>query len=291
MAEHGIRVSCSAGPSCLCSFTNFLSAVGRGYDTFWTQWTVGTAEFSDQPMPRPPDEDLYLEFFKAKHTTKYLNNYVDTHSYSGETLRDRVKLSTEVQSVQKIDSGWTVVSKERETAVQHTIETAKLIVASGLTSIPNMPSLPGRETFLGQILHQDGFGSSNVLASPDIKNITVLGAGKSSGDMVYEAVKAGKTVSWVLNATDTTGPGFFLSPKGGGPYKNAFEIGMTRLAGTFTPSFMNETNWWTRLLHSSKYGPKLMAGFWDSVNTKARTEANYQRESLQNFDKLSPHSP
>jgi dimethylaniline monooxygenase (N-oxide forming) len=275
----------------LFNFTDFLSTVGRGYDTFWTQWTVGTAEFSDQPMPRPPDEDVYLEFFKAKHTTKYLNDYVDSHSYSGQTLRDRVRLSTEVQSVQKIDGGWTVVSKERETPLQHTFKTAKLIVASGLTSIPNMPSLPGRDSFLGQVLHQDGFGSSNVLASPEVKNITVLGGGKSSADMVYESVKAGKTVSWVLKDADTAGPGFFLSPKGVGPYKNAFEIGMTRLAATFTPSIVNGINWWTRFLHCSKYSPRLIAGFWDSVDTKARTEADYQRKSLQNFDKLSPHSP
>lgn len=228
--------------SCIVDFTNFLSTVGRGYDTFWTQWTVGTAEFSDQPMRRPPEEDIYLEFFKAKHTTKYLNDYVDLHRYSGRTLRDRVRLSTEVQSVQKIDGGWTVVSKERETSRQQTYQTAKLIVASGLTSIPNMPVLTGRDDFLGQVLHQDGFGSSEILTSPEIRNVTVLGGGKSSADMVYESVKAGKTVSWILKATDTAGPGFFLSPQGVGPYKNAFEIGMTRIAATFTPSLMNGIN-------------------------------------------------
>jgi hypothetical protein len=154
-----------------------------------------------------------------------------------------------------------------------------------------MPVLTGRDNFLGQVLHQDGFGSSEVLTSPEIRNVTVLGGGKSSADMVYESVKAGKTVSWILKSTDTAGPGFFLSPKGVGPYKNAFEIGMTRIAATFTPSLMNGVNWWTRLLHSSSYGPRLMAGFWNSVDAKARTEADFQRKSLKDFDKLSPHSP
>ncbi|KAJ5897190.1 dimethylaniline monooxygenase [Penicillium tannophilum] len=263
----------------------------RGYDSFWTQFTVGMAEFSDQPMPRPPDEDVYLEFFKAKHMTKYLDDYVDLHSYKGRTLRDRIIFSIEVQSLLKLDSGWAVVTKPGEDLKQHTFKTTKLIVASGLTSIPNMPSLPGIDNFLGQVLHQNGFGSSDVLTSSDVNRITVLGAGKSSGDMVYEAAKAGKTVSWVLKATDTAGPGFFLSPKGVGPYKNAFEIGMTRLAANFTPSFMNGLNWWTKLLHSSSYGASLMTGFWNSVDAKARTEASFQRESLQNFDRLSPHSP
>lgn len=291
MGALGTRVSYASGFIQLSSLTYYLSILGRGYDSFWTQFTVGMAEFSDQPMPRPPDEDVYLEFFKAKHMTKYLDDYVDLHSYKGRTLRDRIKFSIEVQSLLKLDSGWAVVTKPGEDPKQHTFKTTKLIVASGLTSIPNMPSLPGIDNFLGQVLHQDGFGSSDVLTSPDLNKITVLGAGKSSGDMVYEAAKAGKTVSWVLKATDTAGPGFFLSPKGVGPYKNAFEIGMTRLAANFTPSFMNGLNWWTKLLHSSSYGASLMTGFWNSVDAKARTEASFQRESLQNFDKLSPHSP
>ncbi|TVY93237.1 FAD-dependent monooxygenase [Lachnellula willkommii] len=263
----------------------------RGYDSFWTQWTVGTAEFSDQAMPRPPDEDVYLEFFKAKHTTKYIESYVDTHSYNDRTLRDRIQFSIEVQSVLKSGNEWTVSAKERTSEVQHAFKTPKLIVASGLTSIPNMPSLPGRENFQGQVLHHNDFGSSNVLISPDIQTITILGAGKSSADMAYEAVKAGKKVNWILKATDTTGPGFFLSPKGVGPYKNAFEIGMTRVAATFTPSFMNGINWWTKLLHSTRYGVKLMSSFWGTVDADARKDANFGRENEHGFEKLSPHSP
>jgi dimethylaniline monooxygenase (N-oxide forming) len=94
-----------------------------------------------------------------------------------------------------------------------------------------------------------------------------------------------------MKATDTTGPGFFLSPKGVGPYRNAFEVGMTRVAATFTPSFLNGVNWWTRLLHSSKYGSRLMAGFWGSIDADTRKQADFQRKCLQNFDLLAPHSP
>jgi len=84
-----------------------------------------------------------------------------------------------------------------------------------------MPVLPDREKFGGPIIHQIAFGASDVLISTNIQRITVLGGGKPSADMIYAAVKAGKTVTWVFKATDTTGPAFFLSPKGKGPYKNA----------------------------------------------------------------------
>lgn len=242
-------------------------------------------------MVRPPEEDLYFEFFKAKHTTKYLESYVDTHSYAGRTIRERIQFSIEVKSVLRSGSQWTVTAKERTGEAQYTFKTPKLMVASGMTSIPSMPSLPGRENFHGQVLHHDDFGASNVLTAPEVKTITILGAGKSSADMAYEAVKAGKKVAWILKATDTTGPGFFMSPKGVGPYKNAFEIGMTRVAATFTPSFMNGLNWWTKLLHSTTYGVKLMTSFWGSVDSDARKGGHFDRDNQNGFGKLLPHSP
>lgn len=65
--------------------------------------TVGTAEFSDKPMPRPPEEDLYYNFSKAKHTTQYLVNYKEVHSHAGQTPRDRIRFGVEVLSVDKLD--------------------------------------------------------------------------------------------------------------------------------------------------------------------------------------------
>ncbi|KAM0140659.1 hypothetical protein ACHAO1_002345 [Botrytis cinerea] len=264
----------------------------RGYESFWTQWTVGTAEFSDLPMSRPPEEDIYYEFFKAKYTTKYLENYVDTHRYGDTTLRDRIKLATEVRSLLKKDGKWMIETVDMISGSSDTWKTTKLIVASGLHSIPNMPSLPGKELFGGPILHQNDFGSSNILTSPDIQRITVLGAGKSSADMVYSAVKAGKTVSWIIKASDTNGPGFLLSPKGKGPYKNAFEVGLTRIVATFVPSFLNGNSWWTWFLHSTKYGVKMMNAFWGAVDNETRKDADFKgRKNLQGFEKLNPQSP
>jgi hypothetical protein len=155
-----------------------------------------------------------------------------------------------------------------------------------------MPDFLGREVFNGPIIHQEDFGSSNVLSSTEVQNITVLGAGKSSGDMAYSAVKAGKTVNWVVKESDTTGPSFFLSPKGKGPYKNAFEIGMTRAAATLALSYLNGDSWWKRFLHSSSLGVKLMTSFWKKIDDEARTEADFEgRTSKNNFSKLAPHSP
>ena len=120
-----------------------MTSLGRSYDSFWTQWTVGTAEFSDVPMPRPPEEDLYYEVFKAKYTTQYLENYIGQQKHNKRTLRDRIKFGVEVQSVCKVDGVWVISTKEEASGTLKTFNTAKLIVASGLTSIPYTPTLPG----------------------------------------------------------------------------------------------------------------------------------------------------
>jgi dimethylaniline monooxygenase (N-oxide forming) len=104
-------------------------------------------------MSRPPHEDSYYEFFKAKHTTEYLENYVNIQTCAAQTLRDRIKLGLEVQSVERDGTGWMLMTRE-PSRVEHTYCTSKLIVASGLTSIQNMPSLPGRDYFREPIIHQ-----------------------------------------------------------------------------------------------------------------------------------------
>ena len=249
---------------------------------------MGTAEFSDTPMTRPPEKDLHYDLFKAKYTTQYLENYAEIYRHNGQTPHDRIK----VKSVKKMDRKWIVLTVDVDTGISHIFWASKLIIASGLTSEPSMPPLPGKEKFDGLIIHQEAFGSSSILKSPDVKSICVLGAGKSSADMIYDAVMAGKKVTWLLKASETIGPGFLVSPKGKGPYKNAIELGMTRLASTLTPSFLNDETWWTRFLHSSKTGTKLMRSFWAGVDKETRNDAQFEhRENVGGFEKLNPHTP
>lgn len=115
--------------------------------------------------------------------------------------------------------------KSAVTSTQEILETEKLVLASGNTSIPSMPALQGRQLFHGPIVHNVDFGSSDVLTDPSVQRITVLGGGKSSADMAYAAVKAGKKVSWIVRRSGT-GPAHFMSIEGVGPYKGAFDLGM-----------------------------------------------------------------
>jgi dimethylaniline monooxygenase (N-oxide forming) len=261
---------------------------GRLYEHFWTQWTVGTAEYSDTPMLAPAAEDTYFDTFKAKYTTQYLEDYVDQQIFASKSLRDRIEFGFEVQNIKKDDGQWVITGKDptNEAKAYHA---SKLIVASGLTSLPNLPELPNKEKFEASIIHQSDFGQSTVLSSPDIKHVTVLGGSKSSADMVYTCVKAGKSVSWIIRVPGT-GPGFFLGAKGIGPYKNAIAIGYTRVAATLSPSFFVD-NWWTRFLHTTRWGVKLATGFWKGISKDINKLADFERPGTKGFEKLRPHTP
>ncbi|KAL9091605.1 MAG: hypothetical protein Q9159_001343 [Coniocarpon cinnabarinum] len=197
---------------------------GRLYNHFWTQWSVGIGEFADKPMRTPPEEDQYNGFFKAHHTTAYLEQYASDHTYNGKSLESRMKFCTTVVNVQKNGGGWVVDTVHNRNSQRFVLETSKLVIASGMTSVPKAPHLNGKDIFPGPIIHTLDFGSSQVLTTPDIEHITVLGGGKSGADMVYACAKAGKRVAWIVKPSGT-GPATFATPKGKGPFQNSFELG------------------------------------------------------------------
>lgn len=75
-----------------------------------------------------------------------------------------------------------------------------------------MPNLVGSSTFKGPIIHTLEFARSKVLDNADVNTITVLEGGKSAADVVYQSVKAGKQVSWVIGRSGK-GPGGFIAGK------------------------------------------------------------------------------
>jgi dimethylaniline monooxygenase (N-oxide forming) len=126
-------------------------------------------------MPRPPEDDIYYEFFKGKYTTQYLESYVDHNKHFGQTLRERIRFSTEVEFLVKSKEGWIVSTKNRKTNSKGTFTTSKLVVASGMASVANMPSFAGKDEYVCEIIHQENFGSSNILSSRTVDIITVMG--------------------------------------------------------------------------------------------------------------------
>lgn len=262
----------------------------RIYPSFWSQWTHGVAEFSDMPMEKPPAEDSMYDLFRAKYTTKYLEDYVDNMSHAGLKLRDRIQFNTQVESIKKIDGRWSFECIDTNTKSRRTMVCSRVMMANGQSSVPNMPEFPGQENFGGKLVHSIDFGQSDVVQNKSIQHVSVLGAGKSAADMVYEAVKAGKTVSWIIRKTGngSLGPAAFAPIDLPTPYKNGVEASQARIMASLQPCYLiPNQSWWTWLLHSTTLGAKLVSKIFSALDNTVRKYAGYrERKSDRGFEKL-----
>jgi hypothetical protein len=249
--------------------------------------------FSDAPLELPVEAPTLHDTFEAKYVTQYFENYIDSHIYNGSSLRDRIQFHAKVLSVQKIAGGWELQIDEGS-AVK-TLQCTRLAVASGLTSLPQMPDFPRSQDWAIPVLHHRDFGisSKDILGTPTTyQNITVLGGGKSAADMVYASVKAGKNVNWIIRTTGE-GPGIFMNPAASGRYRNNVEAGATQRATIFTPSSFHPMIWWAKLLHQLwqfTWGKTILERKLFAADVRYKAWANYRaREgALPGFRELEP---
>jgi len=248
-------------------------------------------EFSDLPLTTPPGGSDENDCPWAKHVTEYLETYIDKHVYDGKPLRDRFNFNAIVTMVKKENNIWVV--QFDQSGQQKQFHSHKLIVATGITSIPNMPTIKGQDAFQAPMVHSIDFGRSwPALLEPSIKKIAVLGAGKSSADMVYQFAKAGKHVSWIIRKTGK-GPCALIPAKGPGPYRNVSEIASTRFFSSLFLSGLRTKTWWDWLLWNTWPGQVFQKWFDNmAANTVAkgadfdgRTDAREGFKLLRNESK------
>lgn len=255
------------------------------YEDFWTQTPLGILEFSDQRMHDVPQSEQYYAFFKAKHVTSYLEDYVRNNVYADRPLIDRIQFNSRFERLEKLEGGWKIYIEG--TVLKLTAP--KVIDATGITSAPKLPEIAGISEFQGRLLHHKDFGRSDILTNATVCDIIVIGGAKSAADVAYASAKAGKSVSWVIRQSGS-GPAAFVAAKGQGPYRNSNENFYTRFTSYFLASVFVRENWLTKFLYRTRLGNRLFAGIWKSINAKTVRFANYDREDgRQNgFHNLKP---
>lgn len=198
------------------------------------------AEFSDQPMTPPTEQ--YYGFFPGKYTTAYLESYVDNHIYSGQTIRDRILFKSNVDciiEIPQLDSAegahWDITYNTTQK-----IRTSKVIDATGMTSQPQVPTLPGSFDFKGKTLHHKSFGQSQalLLKDPSVQSICIIGGAKSAADVAYACAKSPleRNIHWIIRQ-DGNGPSaFFAAPAMTERYANSNEGFYNRFLASFLPN-------------------------------------------------------
>lgn len=257
----------------------------RAYESFVTQSPVDFIEFSDAPLDSIPKDELYHGHFPARYITQYLEQYIDNHIYNGKTLRSRIQFNTGVERLTKNGELWHAV-----TANGNEFTAPKVIDAVGLTSQPSVPNISGSKSFRGVQIHHKDFGGSDLLSTPDIHSIAVLGGAKSAADVAYQAAKAGKTVHWIIRKSGS-GPAWFVPSRSiGGLAKCSTHELWVRGAVPLFASIFAEPGSVSKFFYRSWLGQKIFWAIWAGVEALLSYLTDFERKDGQEngFYNLKP---
>ncbi|KAI0189161.1 hypothetical protein EV127DRAFT_454210 [Xylaria flabelliformis] len=235
----------------------------RLYPNLVAQVRHGLFNYSDTPMPRNGDNPK-----DPKVTGEMIHTYLQKYAEDHDLLR-RIRFNTFVTDAKQSEGGWRLSLK----GTDEVIETEKLLVATGVTSIPNLPDLDTSTSSL-PIIHSRDLGTHyKEIGDETIREVVVVGAAKSAYDAVYLLLKMGKKVTWAIRR-EGGGPLSIL------PYKvlntiNAIAFASTRLMSHLSPSILNTKGTLYKMFQTTRPGRWVVGRFWDFLDFNSSVHAGY----------------
>ena len=123
---------------------------------------------------------------------KYLDTFADDHD-----LKHRIRFNSWVSDVERCPRGWRFIVNG------NIVETAKLIVATGVTSIRNSPSFDVKKNAVSVIHSLDIARNIPSFSAAEAKHFLIIGAAKSAYDVAYLLCSMGKKVTWCVMMEQT----------------------------------------------------------------------------------------
>ncbi|KAJ5762642.1 cofactor FMO1 FAD enzyme [Penicillium manginii] len=128
----------------------------------------------------------------------------------------------------------------------------------------------------------------SLIESDAIQRATVVGASKSSYDTVYQLLKAGKKVDWVIRPS-ASGAFSIFAPTFMGLWHISDHIS-TRFASSFSPSIMSCNGLWDGFLQRSVIGRSLMRVYWQFATALAGRYARFGDDEHTEHLRPWPHT-
>lgn len=230
-------------------------------NNLWTHY-----EYPDYPMDEATFGVKAGEHIPGAVVHRYLSSYAKKFG-----VFSRIRFETKVKSVSKGEKGgWVVTTasanpiESEESVESGALLARKLVVATGLTSKPNMPEFKGSSSFDAPILHSVDLAERAELLNKT-QNVVVLGGAKSAWDIAYAFAVAGVQVDMVVRESGK-GP-VWMAPPYVTPLKKVLEeLVATRLITWMSPCIWgNEDGYGTirSWLHGTRIGRWVVDRFWD----------------------------
>ncbi|KAI5243427.1 dimethylaniline monooxygenase (N-oxide forming) [Aureobasidium subglaciale] len=249
----------------------------RQYPDLRSNNMLGTYEYPDFPM----DTETYGvkpgEHIPGQVVHRYLSNYAKKTGVSS-----RIRFDTQVLEASKDrdNEGW--VLKTDNYGLTR-ILTKKLVLATGLTSEPNMPSFVSEESFKksGLLIHFIDFNAHIDKLVAQGTPVTVLGSSKSAWDIAYACATRNLPVNLVIR-TSGHGPSWMVHP-----YVTPFKLWLEGLAHTRLLTWLSPCIWGDEdgysyirsFLHSNWLGRKLTDAFWWVLSDDASQGMGYDKHA------------
>ncbi|KAK5087848.1 hypothetical protein LTR05_002063 [Lithohypha guttulata] len=237
----------------------------------------GSYEFPDFPMTEEEYGVREGQHVPADVLHEYLTDFAKHFG-----ILERTRFNTRVNVVEAANDGWVL-----HTTGSEPIRTSKLIVATGLTSTPNLPTYPGSETFGPPLFHaKDFYKRAKILETCD--RAVVVGAGKSAYDIAYAFATAKATVDLLIRPTGQ-GP-VWLCP----PYVTPLKRKLEELIATRFFSWMSPCPWqwddghtWAHwFLQGTRIGRIIVNKFWNIISDEVVDTFGFNKD--KELAKLKP---
>ncbi|KAL4885740.1 hypothetical protein BJY04DRAFT_179152 [Aspergillus karnatakaensis] len=291
---HGLaaaKTALSLDPSINIVVLDSAASVGgvwaeeRVYEGLRTNNRVESYVYSDFPIekvPTVPDLVKPGEHMSGRAVHEYLKAYANQLG-----VHERVRFNCKVETVEYAEG--VGVGEQKVWIIRCTTaaaggegctwRTRKLILATGLTSQPRIPTFVGQGSFGAPLFHVKEFARyqkilfANKPAREDQDEntgdgctapIAVLGGSKSAWDAVYTCASQGHEVNWIIRASGA-GPSWMTPAAVFSPLNILLEsLPLIRALGVFSPCVW-VSNLIRRFLHGTWLGLIIVRLFWASL--------------------------
>ncbi|KAH7145470.1 hypothetical protein B0J13DRAFT_584596 [Dactylonectria estremocensis] len=242
---------------------------------------VNTYEYPDFPMKE--------EIYGVKPNThipgavlhRYLTDFAKHFNFF-----DSIQFNTAVDLVEPNSSGGWRLSVTTPNGPR-SIETAKLILATGLTSTPNIPVYANQENFDAPLFHAKDF-CREAPKLGKVKKAVVVGGAKSAYDVAYAFVEDGAEVDLVIRPNGH-GP-VWIAPAFVTPFKKRLDqLLNVRWMTWFSPCPWGDADGHSfvrSLLHGTAVGRFIVDMFWKVLGGDVISANAY--DSHPELKKLKP---
>ncbi|KAF2151224.1 FAD/NAD(P)-binding domain-containing protein [Myriangium duriaei CBS 260.36] len=242
---------------------------------------IGSYEYPDFPMSETVYGIKDRQHIPAATLHAYLTDYAIKFN-----VFDRISFKTKVNSIRQTSEGWDISTTSASKGSEQ-LQSRRVVLATGLTSEPNMPNFPGQADFNAPIFHVRDF-SSQAATMKFSKSVVVVGGAKSAYDAAYAYAQGGVTVDMIIRP-EGKGPVWLCPPYVTPLKRKTEELLHTRLLSWFSPSPWGDEDGFSRIrnfLHGTTVGRWIVRGFWHVLSSDVVQANGY--DNNEETAKLKP---